>query len=153
MQIPSLWKPLETISSSNYPLRREIEDLLNRFYLPESSVNIGSNGPAINVAEKNDKIEVTAELPGVEMKDINVSIDRNYLIISGEKKKVSEKQENDFQVYERSFGSFYRSVNLPFTPKEDLIDANLTKGVLTVVVQKPKELVSTTKQIKVKSAD
>ena len=72
---------------------------------------------------------------------------------SGGRPKESEKQEDDFHVYERSFGSFYRSINLPFTPEEDLIDANLTKGVLKVVIQKPRELVSTSKNIKVKSAD
>lgn len=149
MQIPSLWKPSETLAPGLFPFRRELEDLFNRFSLADSTINIGSNGPAINVSETNDMIEVTAELPGVEMSDINVNIDRNYLVISGEKKKETEKSEGDYHVYERSFGSFYRSIMLPFTPTEDLIHANLNKGVLKVKVNKPKELSNPSKSIKV----
>ena len=73
---------------------------------------------------------MTVEVPGVEEKDINVSLDGNQLVISGEKKEETKKEEKDWHVEERSYGSFYRSMSLPFRPEEDAIEAHLDKGVL-----------------------
>jgi HSP20 family protein len=68
----------------------------------------------IGVAETKDAIEVNAELPSVDEKDIKVSLDGNRLVISGEKKGETKKDEKDWHVQERSYGSFYRSLSLPF---------------------------------------
>ena len=81
------------------------------------SLNVGAGVPTIDVAETADAIEVSAELPGVDEKDIKVSLDGNRLVISGEKKKEeTKKDEKDWHVEERSYGSFYRSMSLPFKP-------------------------------------
>ena len=82
---------------------------------------IGAGAPAISVAETNDAFEVTAELPGVDEKDINVSLDDNQLVISGEKKAESTKEEKDWHVEERSYGSFYRSMLCLSSPKKKLL--------------------------------
>ena len=83
-----------------------------------------------NVAETNDAFEVTAELPSVDEKDIKVSLDENQLVISGEKKAESTKEEKDWHVVERSYGSFYRSMSLPFEPEDGAVDAHFDKGLL-----------------------
>jgi len=97
----------------------------------------GAGAPAINVAETKDAFEVTAELPGVDEKDIKVSLDDNQLVISGEKKAESKKEEKDWHVEERSYGSFYRSISLPFEPEDGAVDAHFNKGVLHLTIKKP----------------
>ena len=107
--------------------------------------------PAINVAETKDAFEVTAELPGVDEKDIKVSLDDNQLVISGEKKAESTKEEKDWHVEERSYGSFYRSMFLPFEPEDGAVDAHFDKGVLRLTIKKPAKAIKTTKTIDIKT--
>ena len=76
-------------------MRREMENALRSFDQNSSSPDIGAGAPAINVAETRDAFEVTAELPGVDEKDIRVSLDDNQLVISGEKKAEKTKEEKD----------------------------------------------------------
>ncbi|MGB8095066.1 MAG: Hsp20/alpha crystallin family protein [Pseudolabrys sp.] len=116
-----------------------------------SSPDIGAGAPAISVAETNDALEVTAELPGVDEKDIKVSLDDNQLIISGEKKAESTKEEKYLHVEERSYGSFYRSMFLPFEPEDGAVDAHFDKGVLHLTIKKPAKAIKTTKTINIKS--
>ena len=97
------------------------------------------------MAETADSIEVTAELPGVDEKDINVSLNRNQLVISGEKKEETKKDEKDWHVEERSYGSFYRSMSLPFNPAEGEVEAHFDKGVLHVNIKKPAEVANSAK--------
>ena len=114
-------------------------------------MSVGAKAPAINVAETADAIEVTAELPGVEEKDIKVSLDGNRLTISGEKNEEAKRDEKDWHVEERSYGSFYRSMSLPFSPAEGAIEAHLDKGVLHVSVKKPPEAAKSVKTIEIKT--
>ena len=103
------------------------------------------------VAETKDAFEVTAELPGVDEKDIKVSLDGNQLVISGEKKEESTKEEKDWHVEERSFGSFYRSMSLPFEPEDGAVEAHFDKGVLRLSIKKPAKAIKTTKTIEIKT--
>ncbi len=120
MRLPSLWSsPLMTSD----PFRREMEDMIRAFDRNLPTVNVGAKAPAINVAETADAIEVTAELPGVEEKDIKVGLEGNRLTISGEKKLESKRDEKDWHVEERSYGSFYRSMSLSFTPTDGAVEA------------------------------
>ena len=95
-------------------------------------------------------MEVTAELPGVEEKDIKVSLDGNQLVISGEKKQETKKEEKDWHVEERSYGSFYRSMSLPFKPEDEAVQAHFEKGVLHLNVKKPAEIAKSSKTIEIK---
>ena len=96
-----------------------------------------------------DAFEVTAELPGVDEKDIKVSLDSNQLVISGEKKAESTKEEKDWHVEERSYGSFYRSMSLPFEPEDGGVNAHFDKGVLHLTIKKPAKAAKTTKTIEI----
>ena len=95
--------------------------------------------PRIDVAETKDAIELTAELPGVEEKDVDLTLADGVLTIRGEKK--TERNESDpaknWHVVERSYGSFSRSIALPFDPDPAKTEAKFEKGVLRVRLAKP----------------
>jgi HSP20 family protein len=149
MSLPRLW----TVSQELDPyraMRREMENAFRAFDQKPSSPGIGAGAPAVSVAETNDAFEVTAELPGVDEKDINVSLDDNQLVISGEKKVESAKEEKNWHVEERSYGSFYRSMLLPFEPEDGAVEAHFDKGVLHLTIKKPAKAVKTTKTINIK---
>jgi HSP20 family protein len=115
------------------------------------SPDIGAGTPPIDVTETKDAFEVTAELPGVDEKDIKVSLDGNQLVITGEKKAESTKEEKDWHVEERSYGSFYRSMSLPFEPEDGAVEAHFDKGVLHLTVKKPAKATKITKTINIKT--
>jgi HSP20 family protein len=127
-----------------------MEDMFRAFDQNVPSLNVGAGVPAINVAETADSIEVTAELPGVDEKDINVSLNENQVVISGEKKEETKKDEKDWHVEERSYGSFYRSMSLPFKPTDGAVEAYFDKGVLHVNIKKPAEVAKSAKTIEIK---
>jgi HSP20 family protein len=102
------------------------------------------------MSPKTDKdIEITAELPGLEDKDVQVNVADNVLTIKGEKKAEKEKEKN-YHTVERSYGSFYRAVTLPAGINADAIKATLANGVLKVV--EPKPATAQAKKVEVKSA-
>lgn len=152
MRLPSLWSSRDTLADPFRSLRREMEEAFGGFNrLP--TLNVGATAPAINVAETANAIEVTAELPGVEEKDIKVGLDGNRLTISGEKKEEAERDEKDWHIEERSYGSFYRSMSLPFSPEDGAVEAHLDKGVLHVTVKKPAEVAKSAKTIEIKPGE
>ncbi len=138
-------------------LRREMQDMIG--YMDRRLPMTGSDGsemtlPVLDIAEAKDTLEVSAELPGVSERDVSVTLDRDRLIIAGEKKKETEQKGKDFYVMERSFGAFNRVVPLDFEPDSKTIDAHFEKGVLKVSIKKPAEIVAKAKQIPVRpSAD
>ena len=149
--IPRLWTTSQELTSDPFrAMRREMENALRAFDQNSSSADIGAGAPAISVAETKDAFEVTAELPGVDEKDIKVSLEENQLVISGEKKAESTKEEKDWHVEERSYGSFYRSMSLPFEPEDGAVDAHFDKGVLHLTIKKPAKAVKATKTINIK---
>ena len=154
MKLPSLWGGRQDLFSDPFTsIRREMrdmEDMFRGFERRAPSVLVGAGVPAVNVAETKDALEVTVELPGVEEKDIKVTTEGNQLVISGEKKEESKRDEKDWHVEERSYGSFYRSMSLPFKPGEGAVAAHLDKGVLHLTVKKPAEVAQSTKTIEIK---
>jgi HSP20 family protein len=150
MSLPRLWTSSQELDPFR-SMRRELENVFRAFDQSSSSPSIGAGAPPISVAETKDAIEVTAELPGVNEKDIKVSLDENQLVISGEKKAESSKDEKDWHVEERSYGSFYRSMSLPFEPEDGAVDAHFDKGVLHLTIKKPAKATKVTKTINVKT--
>jgi HSP20 family protein len=150
MTLPRLWTANQELDPFRF-MQREIANAFRAFDQKPSFPGIGAGVPAVNVAETNDAFEVTAELPGVDEKDINVSLDDNQLVISGEKKAESTKEEKDWHVEERSYGSFYRSMSLPFEPEDGAIEAHFDKGVLHLKIKKPAKAVKASKTIDIKT--
>ena len=92
--LPRLWTTSPELTSDPFrAMRREMETALRAFDQTSSSSEIGASVPAINVAETKDAFELTAELPGVDEKDINVSLEDNQLVISGEKRPRARKKK------------------------------------------------------------
>jgi HSP20 family protein len=151
MRLPSLWSRAELSADPFKAFRREMEDWFREADKSLPSSTLGAEVPAVNVAETDTAIEITAELPGVEEKDIKVTLEGNQLTVSGEKNQESKRDEKNWHVEERSFGSFYRSMSLPFTPEDGAIAAHLDKGVLHVTVKKPAEAVKSAKTIEIKA--
>lgn len=92
--------------------------------------------PEVDIKETDKDISIKADLPGMKMEDIDVSVDENQLIIKGERKHEKKEEEKDYIRVERSYGSFYRSFNIGVPVKEDKIRASYKDGVLEIVVPK-----------------
>ncbi len=108
--------------------------------------------PALDVAETDKEVLVNAELPGLDEKDFEVTLAGDVLTIKGEKKAEHEEKNGDAHYMERRFGSFSRSLRLPFEAKDDNVEAKYDKGVLTVRIPKPPEVQSAVRRIEVKAA-
>jgi HSP20 family protein len=106
--------------------------------------------PAVDVADEGNAFRVTAELPGMSEKDIQVTKDGDLLTIKGEKKDEQEKKGKGYYMAERHFGSFERSMRLPGTVDDAKIDAKFANGVLTVTLPKAGEAVRKPKKIEIK---
>jgi HSP20 family protein len=108
--------------------------------------------PSMDVTETDENIEITAELPGLERKDVEISIDDDVLTIRGEKKVESEQADKNknYQVAERMYGVFYRVIQLPAGIDPSKVQATMTNGVLKITIPKPAR--SEPKKIEVKEA-
>ena len=95
--------------------------------------------PRIDVSETDKEIRIDAELPGVKENEIDVELVDDMLSIHGEKKAEKEDQRKGYHVKERSYGSFARSMRLPFSADPDRVKASFNNGVLTITVAKPEE--------------
>jgi HSP20 family protein len=112
----------------------------------------GATMPKIDVSEAKDAIEVTAELPGCNEEDVDVTLSEGVLTIRGEKKSERDETDKDknWHVVERSYGSFSRSIPLPFTPDSAKVEAKFDNGVLRVKLPKPAEVASKEKKIEIR---
>lgn len=108
--------------------------------------------PSVDVAEDDKAYKITAELPGLEEKDIEVTLAGDMIVLKGEKKQETERKEKNYVVSERAYGSFQRSFALPDGVDRDKIAADLAKGVLTITLPKTAEAQKPAQKIAVKSA-
>ena len=108
--------------------------------------------PAVDVVESEKAYEITAELPGLDEKDIEVKLANGGLTIKGEKSEEKEEKKKDYYLHERRFGSFERSFRVPEGVDADKIEATFQKGVLTVTLPKTPEAQKAEKKIAVKAA-
>ncbi|MCB9993529.1 MAG: Hsp20/alpha crystallin family protein [Hyphomicrobiaceae bacterium] len=133
-------------------LQKRMDELFNDFSIGYTWPDIfaGSRAdvvPSMDVRNAKDKVLVTAELPGVMEKDIDIDVDHDMLTISGEKLTETESKEDEWVRSERSYGSFSRTVRLPFEINPEHVSAKFEHGVLTVEVKRPVEKVRTSKKI------
>ncbi|MFZ0695116.1 MAG: Hsp20/alpha crystallin family protein [Alphaproteobacteria bacterium] len=109
-----------------------------------------ANTPRTDVAETETAIEVSVELPGLEEKDVEVSVADDVLTIRGEKKTETDDSKKGYRLAERSYGSFLRSIGLPSGIATDKAEASFKNGVLTVTLPKTPE--ASPKKIEIKSS-
>jgi len=145
-----------TVARADNPfisLQTEIDRLFDDFTRGFPSIGNGMSNvalPTMDVAESDKEIEITAELPGLEEKDVQINVSDNVLTIRGEKQAEKEQKDKNYRLVERSYGSFERSLELPEGVNADAIKASIDKGVLKVVVPKPTPAQVT--KVEVKSA-
>jgi HSP20 family protein len=133
------WKPFREVSR----LRREMDRLWDDYF------GAGRRGlrpleaewaPAVDVSETAEEVMVKAEVPGMEAKDIDISLSGDILTIKGEKKSEREETKENYHLVERSYGSFSRSLKLPTAVDVDKIEASYQNGVLTISCPKKEEV-------------
>lgn len=155
------WHPMES-------LRHEIDRLFDEFdggfkMLPfHRSVfdvepfwrreRAAASMPAVDVAETDKAYEITAELPGLDEKDIEVKLSNGGLTITGAKNEEKEEKKKGYYLHERRYGSFERYFDMPQGVDKDKIEASFKKGVLTVTLPKTPEAQKAEKKIPVKGA-
>jgi HSP20 family protein len=118
-----------------FGLHRDIDRLFSEFARGgDGAQNIIPN---IEISETDQAIEVSAEMPGLERKDVEISIDDDVLTIRGEKKVEESQTDKNIQHSERSYGVFVRMLQLPHGVDPSSVHATMSKGVLKVDVPKP----------------
>lgn len=158
---PQVWRPFET-------LRREVDRLFDDFGTEfwrspfrrshfdmepifRRELTVGT-APAVDISDKDNAYEVTADVPGFDEKNIEVKVVNGSLSIKGERKSEKEEKKKGYYLSEREFGSFERTFALPEGVDTDKIEASLKKGVLTVTLPKKPEAQKPEKKIEVKAA-
>lgn len=106
--------------------------------------------PALNIWQGDDAVAITAELPGVEATDVDISIKDNVLTIAGERKAPQVPEGARWHRNERGYGQFTRAIRLPFAASDDKVEARMTNGVLRIAVGRPEE--DKPKKITIKAA-
>ena len=126
----------------SYTLSNLLNDYFNDDFFRSSREISRTNWPLVDIVENEDNFVLKADVPGLDKKDIKISVEDNVLSISGEKKQEKkDKQKGRYNFYERSYGSFQRSFALPENIDEKSINANLKNGLLELTlkkVEKPK---------------
>jgi HSP20 family protein len=129
------WRPRSYVPSASNEIDRAFDRMVRNWVSPVSFSEFDWN-PSIDVSESERDFVVKAEVPGVNPEDIEVSIDNNNLIISGEKRQEQEEKDRNYYRLERSYGSFRRSFALPADVDVDRIKASSKDGVISVVIPK-----------------
>ena len=150
--LPTLFRRAgSSIGEHMMDLQRQIDRVFDDFAGRWTAAPNGSYWPAIEMTETGDAIDVTAELPGVDPKDIDISASTDMLIISGEKKSEKQVKEKDYVCAERSYGAFSRSLQLPFEVDTAKVEASFEKGVLRLHILKPAGVRKETRKIAIKA--
>jgi HSP20 family protein len=131
-------------------LRDEIDRIWSRFFGEQGPLVPwrGEWAPSLDVSETKNSIIVKAELPGMDAKDLDISLTDDVLTVKGEKKQEKEEEDENYHRIERSYGSFSRSVRLPSEVQSDKIEANYKNGILKIAL--PKSEKAKSKEVKIK---
>ena len=142
-----------------YSLQRDVNRLFDDFFrgfdlrpFRAAEENWSGFNPKMDLEETEKEYRITAELPGMEEKDVEILLTGNSLTLKGEKKEEKEEKGKSFYHVERSYGSFHRTVPLPEGIDLKKVDADFKNGVLTVKLPKTVEAKTKSKKIPIKSA-
>ncbi len=159
------FRDLSLFRKKNVPVKREVRDpfslmhrdmesLFDDFFKgfelePFFGPDISSYAPKVDVKEGDKEIKVLAELPGMDEKDINVTLNKDSLTLRGEKKEEKEDNDKGYHRLERSYGSFCRTIQLPVEIENDKVSASYKKGILTITIPKSEKAIEEKKKIKI----
>lgn len=137
------WDPFREVVS----LQNRVNSLFRDLNEGEGPLTTASFVPAVDVYEDEKAVVLKLEVPGVEEKDLDVSVEKNTLTVKGERKFEKEEKEENFHRIERRYGSFFRAFTLPGTVDTENVQASYNAGVLKLELKKKPE--AQPKQIKV----
>jgi len=149
----TIWKPFTELAPFREfeRMRRDMDRLWDSFLEGGSRRRSEERGewlPSLDVSETKNELVVKAEVPGMDAKDIDISLSDGVLTIKGEKKQEKEEKEADYHLIERSYGAFARSVQLPKEVQGGKISASYKDGILKITLPKSEE--GKKKEIKIK---
>ena len=134
--------------------RREVDRLFDDFFAPAEARSFGAAGaalwPSVDVRETDQAYIVTAELPGLEQKDIELNLRDNVLTLSGEKRQEKSDGENGRSYTERTYGRFERTLPLGADVDADRVEATFKNGILTVTVAKSAQAKDKARRIEIR---
>ena len=147
------WKPFRELAPFREfeTMRKDMDRFWDSFLqggLRKRTQEGGEWLPSLDVGETKNELVVKAEVPGMDAKDIDISLSDGMLTIKGEKKQEREEKEADYHLVERSYGAFTRSIQLPSEVQSDKISASYKNGILKITLPKSEE--AKKKEIKIK---
>ncbi len=155
--VPSFGKKKVPVRYEDDPfkaLHGEMDRLVDNFFrgfdIEPFGGRLGTFSPGIEVTENEKEIKISVELPGMDEKDIDISLANDSLTISGEKKEEKESEGKEYYIKERSYGSFRRTVPLYTEIDNDKVEAHFKKGVLMITLPKSEKERERKKKIAVK---
>ena len=132
-------------------LRQEMNRLFDNFFddfsIRPFKTSWERTYPQVNIKENDKQIEISAELPGMDQKDVDICLYNNVLTIQGEKKQEQEAKEGDYYHMECTYGSFHRDIALPSEVDESNVKADFKKGILKITFPKKEEAKRKAKKI------
>jgi len=134
------WDPFRDLVTLRDRMNRLFEDAVSTARTEEKDMISSSWVPSVDIYEDEKQLVLTAELPGINEKDVDIKIEDNTLSIHGERKLEKETREENYHRIERAYGSFYRSFTLPNHIDQDKIQAEHENGVLRIIMPKKPEL-------------
>ncbi|HEX6998575.1 MAG TPA: Hsp20/alpha crystallin family protein [Gammaproteobacteria bacterium] len=151
-------RPFESFRREIESLHRDMDRLFERIWGESEAMSLPDYWgrrelvPQLDVVEDDKAFHVSIELPGMDEKDVDVTLSDQILTIRGEKKEEKETKEREFYRRERAYGAFRRSIEIPASVDTSKIEASFRKGVLTIDLPKTKEAQEKVKHISVKAA-
>ncbi len=138
---------------SIFSLHREMDKLFGDVLKNSGEISTNADWtPRVNIAETEKDFQISAELPGIEEKDVEVTLHDGVLTIKGQRQSEAEQKDKNFHRIESFYGSFERSFALPDNIAEDKVDAKFKNGLLTVIVGKMEQVKPQPKKIQVKAS-
>ncbi len=134
------WDPFRDIMVLRDRMNRLFEDLVSSPKFEDSDIIQSTWSPAVDIYETENELVLTAELPGVNEKDVEIKVEDNTLSLRGERKFEKETREENYHRIERAYGSFYRSFSLPNYVDQEKISAEYENGLLKVHMPKKAEV-------------
>ncbi|MGV3740240.1 MAG: Hsp20/alpha crystallin family protein [Gammaproteobacteria bacterium] len=122
-----------------FPVSKDLNQFLENFLKGQtdsSFIDTGTWAPAVDIKEEKNQFVVTADIPGVDVSDINVSLENSILTIQGKREFEKKENRDEYSRIERIQGQFYRRFSLPQSVEESKIDASYKNGVLQIIIPK-----------------
>lgn len=139
------WNPMRDIFSFKHPMNHLFEDVFGTVVRGDSRSSLWNQYPTVDIVDDDENIVITAELPGIDKKDIVVDVKNGVLTLKGERSFDNEVKEKRYYRRERAFGKFERVFRLPAEVDPETISADYKDGVLRINIpkadeQKPKQI-------------